>query len=53
MEDSETERDHIDIVWWLVQLGETDRETYRRIRDLAWKLAAENYDSSAFPNKLS
>jgi hypothetical protein len=43
----------VDLVWWLVRLGQEDRETYRKLRDLAWQLVVANVDSSALPNKLS
>jgi len=43
----------VDLVWWLVKLGRDDRETYRKLREIAWRLASENVDSSVLPNKLS
>jgi hypothetical protein len=53
MEPRETDPDHLDIVWWLVELGRTDRAMYRRVREIAWMLAVENHDSSALPNEAS
>jgi hypothetical protein len=38
------------LVRWLSQLAVEDREKYRRIRDLAWRLVAENVDRSFVPN---
>jgi hypothetical protein len=43
----------LELVWWLVTLGREDRETYRKLRDLAWRLVEGNVDSSVKPNKLS
>lgn len=50
-----TEGDAVDVelVWWLVKLGRDDRETYRKLREIAWRLASENVDYSVMPNKLS
>lgn len=53
MEARETDPDHLDLVWWLVELARTDRAMYRRVREIAWMLAVENHDSSALPNKPS
>ncbi len=41
------------LVWWLVQLAQSDREMYRRVRAIAWDLAVENSSRSAIPNNLS
>ncbi len=35
MADSETDRE---LKFWLVELGQTDREAYREIRSLLWDL---------------
>jgi hypothetical protein len=47
----------LELVWWLVQLGLEDRETYRRVRALAWELVQQNHtadsESSDTPNKRS
>lgn len=51
--DAATASDDVDLVWWLVKLGRDDRETYRKLREIAWRLASENADYSATPNKLS
>lgn len=49
----EAEGTDVEIVWWLVRMGREDRDLYRRLRALGWRLAVDNYDSSAKPKKLS
>lgn len=46
--------DDIELINWLVMLGITDRETFRKVREIGWRLVVESHDeSSAIPNKLS
>lgn len=46
--DTEAERPDrradMDLLWRLLQLGETDREQYRRIRAVMWALFVANSD---------
>jgi hypothetical protein len=46
--------DDRDLVNWLVMLAQTDRETFRKVREIGWRLVVESHDdSSVLPNKLS
>ncbi len=35
----------MNLLWWLVQLGQKDREQYRIIRAAMWAMYAENSES--------
>lgn len=43
----------MDLLWWLVELARGDRAQYREIRELMWRLYAENSGRSDKPSKLS
>jgi hypothetical protein len=50
LEDEAPPDDPTDLVWWLAQLALHDRDRYRRIREIAWILVAENTERSVIPN---
>lgn len=41
------------LVWWLVNMGQRDRATYRKLRALAWELVQANKEHSVNPNERS
>ena len=41
------------LMWWLISLAQRDRETYRRVRALAWGLVVKRSVYSAIPKNLS
>ena len=45
--------DKLDLLCWLVELGKTDREQYRVIREAMWALYATNSARSDKQSKCS
>ncbi len=43
--------DELELTWWLVSMGQTDRELYRAIRAAAWAIYSD--ESSKTPSKFS